>query len=63
MERQARYRDRKNAELAAQPDDPITAGIPTFEPKLTLDDALKAAGTLGSLVLSVYEESIAEAEE
>jgi len=30
-ERQARHRDRKHAELAALPDDPVTVGIPTLD--------------------------------
>jgi len=62
-ERQARYRDRRNAELAALPDDPVARGIPTFEPVLTLDDVMKVAGTLQNEVLDEYEATINETEQ
>jgi hypothetical protein len=59
-ERQARYRDRKHAELAALPDDPVTVGIPTLDVLLTMDDVMAVAGQLQNECLSEYEATVSE---
>jgi len=56
VERQARYRQRKNAALQAMPDDPLTTDIPMLEAVLTLDDVIEAAGNMGNEVMSTGEQ-------